>query len=137
MQKYAHIYSLQNYSTCFGCHSTHHQEYQKLYPQLPLRVILLVPEAAGTVFNTRDVGCCDTRNMQSTFAVNENLHTVASVGFLFALNYDAGKHEHKIQCSSVRYPHPVKLKNSMLVSSLPTSSETEKFNANQFATHIQ
>ena len=27
MQQYADIYSLQNYSTCFGCHSTHHQEY--------------------------------------------------------------------------------------------------------------
>jgi len=27
MQQYADIYSLQNYSTCFGCHSTHHQEF--------------------------------------------------------------------------------------------------------------
>jgi len=27
MQQYIDIYSLQNYSTCFGCHSTHHQEY--------------------------------------------------------------------------------------------------------------
>jgi len=26
-QQYADIYLLQNYSTCFGCHSTHHQEY--------------------------------------------------------------------------------------------------------------
>jgi len=43
MQQYADIYSLQNYSTCFGCHSTHHQEYQKLYPQPPVQVILLVP----------------------------------------------------------------------------------------------
>ena len=25
--EHADIYSLQNYSTCFGCHSTHHQEY--------------------------------------------------------------------------------------------------------------
>ena len=25
MQQYADIYSLQNYSTCFGCHNTHHQ----------------------------------------------------------------------------------------------------------------
>jgi len=32
MQQYADIYSLQNYSTCFGCHSTHHQRYQNLYP---------------------------------------------------------------------------------------------------------
>ena len=42
MQQYADIYSLQNYSICFGCHSTHHQEYQKLYPQPPVQVILLV-----------------------------------------------------------------------------------------------
>ena len=27
MQQYADIYSLQNYFTCFGCHSTQHQEY--------------------------------------------------------------------------------------------------------------
>ena len=27
MQQYADIYLLQIYSTCFGCHSTHHQEY--------------------------------------------------------------------------------------------------------------
>jgi len=26
MQQYADIYLLQSYSTCFGCHSTHHQE---------------------------------------------------------------------------------------------------------------
>jgi len=26
-QQYADIYSLQNYSTCFGCHNTHHHEY--------------------------------------------------------------------------------------------------------------
>ena len=27
MQQYADIYLLQRYSTCFGCHSTHHQEH--------------------------------------------------------------------------------------------------------------
>jgi len=32
----------------------------------------------GTVFSTPDDGCCDTRNMQSNFAVNKYLHTVAS-----------------------------------------------------------
>jgi len=71
MEQYTDIYSLQNYSTCFGCHGTHHQEYQKLYPQPPVQVILLVPllpsnvvpEAAGTVFDTPDDGCRDTRNM--------------------------------------------------------------------------
>jgi len=30
MQQYADIYVLQNHSTCFECHRTHHQEYQKL-----------------------------------------------------------------------------------------------------------
>jgi len=27
MQQYADIYLLQRHSTCFGCHSTHHQEH--------------------------------------------------------------------------------------------------------------
>jgi len=27
MQQYADIYLLQSHSTCFGCHSTHHQVY--------------------------------------------------------------------------------------------------------------
>jgi len=33
----------------------------------------------------------------SSFAVNKYLHTVASVRFLFALNYDARDHELKIR----------------------------------------
>jgi len=49
MQQYADIYSPQNYSTCFGCHSTHYQEYQKLYPQPPVQVILLVPQLRSYV----------------------------------------------------------------------------------------
>ena len=60
-----------------------------------VQVVWTVPEAAGTVFNTPDDGCCDTRNMYSDFAVNKYLHTVASVGFLFTLNYDARNHEFK------------------------------------------
>ena len=71
MQQYADIYSLQNYSTCFGCHSTHHQppvQVILLVPLLPSNVVWsglrpeAVPEAAGTVFNTSDDGCCDTQN---------------------------------------------------------------------------
>ena len=54
-----------------------------------------VPEAAGTVFDTPDDGCCDTRNMWSGIAVNKCLHTVASVGFLFTLNCDARNYELK------------------------------------------
>ena len=34
--------------------------------------------------------------MYSSFAVNKYLHTVASVGFLFTLNYDERNHEIKI-----------------------------------------
>jgi len=57
MQQYAHIYSLQNYSTCFGCHSTHHQEYQKLYPQPPVQVILLVPLLLSMMGNVTPKTC--------------------------------------------------------------------------------
>jgi len=37
----------------------------------------------------------DIYSLQSSFAVNTYLHTVASVGFLFTLNYDARNHELK------------------------------------------
>ena len=50
----------------------------------------------GYSFSTPDDGCCDTQNMKSSFAVNKYLHTVASVGFLFTLNYNARNHELKI-----------------------------------------
>jgi len=46
-------------------------------------VLKAVPEAAGTVFNTPDDGCCDNQNKRSSFAVNKYLHSVASVRFLF------------------------------------------------------
>ena len=48
MQQYADIYSLQNYSTCFGCHSTHHQEYQKLYRRLRVQFLILLMMGAVT-----------------------------------------------------------------------------------------
>ena len=51
MQQYADIYSLQNYSTCFGCHSTYHQEYQKLYPQPPVQVQFLILLMMGAVMH--------------------------------------------------------------------------------------
>ena len=35
----------------------------------------------------------DIYSLQSSFAVNKYLHTVATVGFLFTLNYDAWNHE--------------------------------------------
>jgi len=55
-------------------------------------VAVPVPEAAVTVFNTPDDGCCDTRNMYRSSAVNKYLHTVA---FLFTMNCDARNHELK------------------------------------------
>jgi len=61
-----------------------------------VQVVWPVPEAAGTVFNTPDDGCCDIQNMSSSFAVNKYLLTVVYLGFLFTLNYDARNHEIKI-----------------------------------------
>jgi len=69
-----------------------------------VQIVWPVPEAAGTVFNTPDDGCCDTRNMQSSFAVNKYLHAVASVGFLFTLNYDARNQELKIDYANRKSP---------------------------------
>ena len=37
----------------------------------------------------------DIYSLQSSFAMNKYLHTVASVGFLFTFNYDAWNHELK------------------------------------------
>jgi len=37
IQQYADIYLLQNYSTYFGCHSTHHQEYKNCTRSLRYR----------------------------------------------------------------------------------------------------
>ena len=42
MQQYVDIYLLQSYSTCFGCHSTHHQEYLKLFPQSQFLILLMM-----------------------------------------------------------------------------------------------
>ena len=69
MQQYAGIYLLQNYSTCFGCHRTHHQEYIKLKPQLLVQVIscvrattfrqrgLIRPRWRKVVALTREISC--------------------------------------------------------------------------------
>jgi len=50
MQQYAHIYLLQSHSTCFGCHSTHHQLYQyyDLYRRLRLQFLVLLMMGALT-----------------------------------------------------------------------------------------
>jgi len=55
-----------------------------------VQVVWPVPEAAGTVFDTPDDGCCDTRNMWINICVLLHL-----LDFLFKLNYDARNHELK------------------------------------------
>ena len=54
--------------------------------EVAVPVLWPVPEAAVTVFSTPDDGCSDTRNMQSDFAINKCLHTVA-YGWIF-INID-------------------------------------------------
>jgi len=49
MQQYVDIYLLQSHSTCFGCHSTHHQEYYKLLSQPPVQVIISVQPLTSNV----------------------------------------------------------------------------------------
>ena len=105
MLQYAFCFILlQNHSTCFGCHSTRHQEYYKTltaasgtdhnigtatslqwfdrdwprWREVAVPILWPLPEAAVAVFGTPDDGCCDTRNMWSDFAVNKYLHNVAS-----------------------------------------------------------
>jgi len=59
--------------------------------EVAVPVLWPVPEAAFTVFSTPDDGCCDTRNMYSSSAVNKYLHTVAS-GWIFINIEDATFH---------------------------------------------
>jgi hypothetical protein len=73
MQQYANIYLLQNYSTCFGCPSHPSQGVHKtvtaasgtahtiwgtrpLWKKVVPQILRPVPEAAGTVLCTPDVG---------------------------------------------------------------------------------
>ena len=59
----------------------------------PSGVLKTVPAASGTGHTT----CTATPLQRSLIgtAVNKYLHTVASVGFLFTLNYNARNHELK------------------------------------------
>jgi len=61
-------------------------------------VLKTVPAASGTGHNTGTAtslqrGLIGTQSRSDSFAVNKYLHTVASVGLLFTLNYDARNHE--------------------------------------------
>ena len=119
MQQYAGIYLLQNHSLhVSGVHRTHHQENIKLYcslwyrskylgnnlpPTLPCwrkvvaQILWPVPEAAVTVLCTPDNGCeWHPKHVESDFAVNKYLHTVASCWILLIKRYDAQNHEYKI-----------------------------------------
>jgi len=58
----------------------------KLYPQPPVQVVWPVPEAAGTVFNTPDDGCCDTRNMQSSWVKRNQLDATCFIIIYSVLN---------------------------------------------------
>ena len=107
MQQYAGIYLLQNYSTRFGCpshpllgvHTTvtaasgtghgiwattslqrgHWPRWRKAVDQ----ILRPVPEAAVTVLCTPDDGCDGhPKHVESDFAVNKYLHTVASCWIL-------------------------------------------------------
>ena len=87
MQQYAGIYLLQNHSTCFG-HPSHPSSflqrglighsggrlllrYNDLYQRLQLKFCVLLM-----------MGAMGAQNMQSDFAVNKYLHTVASCWIL-------------------------------------------------------
>jgi len=59
-------------------HSLRYRYFPSMWPDREVPV----PEAVVTVFSTPDDGCCDTQNMQSDFAVNKNLHNIAS-GWIF------------------------------------------------------
>ena len=103
MQQYAGIYLLQYHSTCFGCPShpssgvhitvsaasgTSHNIWPTTFPKRGLirprwRKVVAVPEAAVTVLCTPDDGCDGhPKHVESDFAVNKYLHTVASCWIL-------------------------------------------------------
>ena len=102
MQQYEDIYLLQNHSTCFGC-----------LPHPSSGVHKTVTAASATqeevcrpdiVTCTRGcnysyillvMGAVDARNMQSDFAVNKYLHTVASCWISLTQSYDERNHEYK------------------------------------------
>jgi len=82
-QQYAHIYLLQSHSTCFGRHSTHHQETLKT-----------VTATSGIGHSTGTATSFQPRWKE--VAVNKYLHIVASSWtFLLTLNHDARNHEFK------------------------------------------
>ena len=109
MKQYAGIYLLQNHSTYFGCPSHPSSRVHKIVPVAPGTghsiwaksflqldqiwtrwrkaiaqiIIWPVPEAAVTILCTLDDGCDGhPKHVESDFAVNKYLHTVASCWIL-------------------------------------------------------
>jgi len=108
LQHYAGIYLLQNYSTYFGCPShpssgvhetitaasgTGHSNSATTFAQrghiwprrrkVVARIVWPVPEAAVTDLCTPDDGCDGhPKVIESNFAINKYLHTVASCWIL-------------------------------------------------------
>ena len=124
MKEYVRIYLMQNHSTCFGCPShlppgvyktvtaasgKGHSIWAKTFLQLgqiwPLwRKVVAVPEAAFTVLCTPDGGYVGhPKHVESDFAVNKYLHTLASCWILLILSYDVRNHEYKIGYIDVPY----------------------------------
>ena len=104
MQQYAGIYFLQNHSKCLGCSShpssgvyktvtaasgTGHSIWATTFLQrgqiwpwwrkVVAQILWPIPEAAVTILCTPDDGCNGhPKHVESDFAVNKYLHTVAS-----------------------------------------------------------
>jgi len=62
MQQYADIYLLQSHFTCFGCHSTHHQD-QTTLEESSSTSIMTYTRGSAYSFSTPDDGRRDARNM--------------------------------------------------------------------------
>ena len=123
MQQYAGIYLLQNYSTCFGCPSHPSSGVHRIVTAASVQVIVSEQQTSSDVaYRSRShvggrlllryydlyhrlqlqfyvipmMGAMDSRNMQSNFAVNKYLYTVASCWILLIQSYDARNHAFKI-----------------------------------------
>jgi len=75
--------------------------YRQRWRKVVAQILWPVPEAAVTVLCSPDYGCdAHPKHVESDFAVNKYLHTVASCWILLILSYDAWNHEYKIHCLS-------------------------------------
>ena len=115
MQQYAGIYLLQNHSTCFGCPShpssgvhkivtaasgTGHSNnitttffqcglIRPLWRKVVAPILWTVPEAAVAVLCSPDDGCDGhPKHVESDFAVNKYLNTVASCSILLIYMFE-------------------------------------------------